>query len=157
MARDGSFDPKGEAAGKPNPAAATDPKSMSRLRELYQLLSRQMPLLDQACNTLPPDSETVARRLRAVGDTVSHLARHLGVQASQAESAGERAEGGASRLPATQSTAQRQRHRAAAPPPSKPGSGVGRVRQTVQIELRAAHLLAMHEPVLLTSRKCMTG
>jgi hypothetical protein len=108
------------------------------------MLDQRVRLLDQACAARAPEPEAVACRLRAVRETVLHLTQYLSIHLSPVEldSAG---------------TAEEPRQPPATPSPAHPPDPAGvatspagrssasRARQTVQIELRPAHLLAMHE------------
>lgn len=149
MAQDGSFDPQEESRGSDDSSARSSPAEteMSRLRSLSLLLSQQISDLDLSVSTLSSPDEAVAKCLRAVHETARHLAEGIDAAISIAAPAA-KGKDQAADAPMITSSPDADFMGGGAPPPAV-GGHRSRIRQSVQVELRPAHLLAMHEAGVL--------
>lgn len=146
MAQDGPFDPKEASRGSERSSARSSPAQteMSRLQPLSLLLSQQISDLDLSVSSLSSPDQTVASCLRAVRETARHLAEGLNAPISIAAPAAEGRDQAADAQMMSSSPDADFMGGEGTPPPAA-GGHRSRIRQSVQVELRPAHLLAMHE------------
>ena len=147
MAHDGSFDPEEESRGGQSGSSLSllDSNLMLRLRALSQLLQQQVRDLDLAYSAIQPQDGVLASRLRAVRETSRRLEKGLDVRTSATASVAPEITARPPQPPITPSPTVDRTDGGAAPSAPAVGGHPSRMRQTVQVELRPAHLLAMRE------------